>query len=133
MSGQGLERDTMGRIIKFRDTKIPYEERDGLYYPLITTEEKQMDVGKYGYLWMEFMKVAHPDRYKSLKRFCRLREKASELNEEAYAMLEAIEAKYLKSHKPSNSSSTMEMWQIREQARQIAEEEILTEIVNRFH
>lgn len=110
-----------------------YEEKDGIFYPLISAEEEQIDVGKYGYLWMEYMKLEYPQRYLSLKRCCRLREKAAEINEEAYKLLDNITDRYLQSHKPKNPTSTMEMWRIREQAKMMAEEIILAEIINQFH
>ena len=112
---------------------VQYEERDGIFYPLISADEEQIDVGKYGYLWMEYMKLEYPQRYLSLKRCCRLREKEAEINEEAYKLLDNITDRYLQSHKPKNTTSTMEVWRIREQAKMMAEEIIFAEIVNQFH
>lgn len=109
-----------------------HEERDGILYPLISMEEEHIDVGKYGLLWMEYMKSEYLQRYVSLKRCCRLREKASEVNEEVYRILDEITDKYLKC-KVEHSDSTMEMWKLREQARMMAEEIIFAEIVNQFH
>lgn len=43
-------------------------------------------------------------------------------------MLERIEIKYLAKHKPVNPASTMEMWKLWEQARIVAEEEVLAAI-----
>lgn len=42
-----------------------YEERDGILYPLISMEEDHVDVGKYGLLWMEYMKSEYLQRLKS--------------------------------------------------------------------
>lgn len=109
-----------------------YEERDGIFYPLISMEEEHVDVGKYGLLWMDYMKSEYPQRYVSLKRCCRLREKAAEVNEEAYRILDEITNKYLKG-KVEHSDFTMEMWKLREQARMMAEEIIFAEIANQFH
>lgn len=120
-------------VTMFEQLGIRYEERDGIFYPLVSMEEEQVDVGKYGYLWMEYMKIEYPQRYLSLRRFCRLREKAAEVNEEAYKLLDNITDRYLQSHKPKNPNSTMEMWRLREQAKMMAEEIILAEIVNQFH
>lgn len=117
----------------FEESGITCEEEDGLFYPDISTETEDVNVGKYGLLWMEYMKENAPDRYKSLLRFGRLKEKASEVNEEAYEMLESIENKYLEKHKPANPSSTMEMWKLREQARMVAEEEVLSAIVYHYY
>ena len=79
------------------------------------------------------MKLEYPQRYLSLKRYSRLREKAAEINEEAYKLLDNITDRYLQSHNPKNPTSMMEMWRIREQAKMIAEEIIFAEIVNQFH
>ena len=121
------------QLTLFEKLGVQYEEKDGIFYPLISAEEEQIDVGKYGYLWTEYMKLEYPQRYLSLKRFSRLREKAAEINEEAYKLLDNITDRYLQSHNPKNPTSTMEMWRIREQAKKIAEEMILAEIVNQFH
>ena len=92
-----------------------------------------VNVGKYGLLWMEYMKENAPDRYRNLLRFGRIKKKALEVNEEAYEMLESIEFKYLAKHKPVNSASTMEMWKLREQARLVAEEEVLLTDVYHYY
>ena len=88
----------------FEKLGVQYEERDGIFYPIISAEEEQIDVGKYGYLWMKYMKLEYPQRYLSFKRCCRLREKAAEINEEAYKLLDNITDRYLQSHKPKNPS-----------------------------
>jgi hypothetical protein len=59
--------------------------------------------------------------------------KAQEVNEEAYEMLDRIMNQYLSKHKPKDKHSTMEMWKIREQAKQLAEEVIYGEIVYKYH
>ena len=117
----------------FEESGITYEEKDGLFYPNISTETEDANVGKYGLMWMEYMKENALDRYRSLLRFGRLKKKASEVNEEAYEMLENIENKYLEKHKPVNPSSTMEIWKLREQARMVAEEEVLLTVVYHYY
>lgn len=62
-----------------------------------------------------------------------LRVKAAEVNEEVMDVLDTMVQAYLKKHKSKNPNSTMEMWQLREQARAIAVEFILEDIVYRFH
>ena len=114
------------QLTLFEKLGVQYEEKDGIFYPLISAEEEQIDVGEY-------MKLEYPQRYLSLKRYSRLREKAAEINEEAYKLLDNITDRYLQSHNPKNPTSTMEMWRIREQAKMIAEEIIFAEIVNQFH
>ena len=112
-----------------------YFEKDGLLYPNLSMEQEpeQITVGKYGLLWTSYMKETYPDRYRHHIRMGQLYSKAAEVNEEAYEMLDSISEKYLKKHKPVNSNSMMEMWKLREQAKQIAEEEVYETVVYRFH
>ncbi len=119
----------------FETMGIEYEEKDGLLYPIFeeASTEEVMHIGKYGDLWMEYMKENHPDRYYHLFRFGKLMKKAEEVNEEAYEMLDSIVVKYLEKHPPIDPNSTMDMWQTREQAKMMAEEMIFHDIVNQFH
>ncbi|MBQ6812509.1 MAG: TnpV protein [Agathobacter sp.] len=111
-----------------------YTEIEGIFYPnLVVKPEKNVIVGKYGSIWMHYIKEHYPMRYVELSSVGELRQKASEVNEEAMDMLDTIVQAYLKKHKPKNPNSTMEMWQLREQARAIAEESVLEDIVYKFH
>ena len=111
-----------------------YTEVDGVLYPnIVVSEEANVWVGKYGLLWMDYMKSNHADRYRHHIRMGNLNSKAFEVNEEAYEMLERIANRYLVKHKPQNSASTMEMWRLWEQAKQMAEEVVLSDIVRQYH
>ena len=141
-SSQDKDNGEEGKVIIMNEEKslfdsmgVRYEEREGLFYPVIAATEIQepIHVGKYGHLWMNFMKENHTDRYRHLYRSGKLMEKAGEVDEEAYQMLDSVTEKYLKSHPPKDSSSTMEMWRLREEAKRIAEEIIFQDIVNQFH
>ena len=112
-----------------------YFEKDGLLYPNLSMEQEpeQITVGKYGLLWTSYMKETYPDRYRHHIRMGQLYSKAAEVNEEAYEILDSISEKYLKKHKLVNSNSMMEMWKLREQAKQIAEEAVYETVVYRFH
>ncbi len=141
-SNQDKNNGEEGQVIIMNEEKtlfdsmgVLYEEREGLFYPVIAETEIQepIHVGKYGHLWMNFMKENHPDRYRHLFRFGKLMAKATEVDEEAYQMLDSMTEQYLKSHPLKYSSSTMEMWRLQEEAKQIAEEVIFQDIVNQFH
>lgn len=119
-----------------------YTEVNGILYPNISVEAKEpntdsaitsTDIGKYGHLWISYMKENHPDRYRYHLRTNQLHVKAKEVNEEAYEMLDMVVEKYLAKHKPKDTHSTMEMWKSREQAKQLAEEVIYGEIVYKYH
>ena len=112
-----------------------YTEKDGLYYPNLSVgqRQEQIKVGKYGLLWISYMKENHPDRYRHHIRMGQLQSKAAEVNEEAYQMLDTITNQYLMKHKLVNRASTMEMWKLREQAKQTAEEEVYETVIYRFY
>lgn len=77
---------------------VEFEERDGLFYPLVNGSvgtAKTKDIGKYGHLWINFMKEAYPKRCRSLVRFGMLEEKALTVNEDAYELLCVMEEKLL--------------------------------------
>ena len=141
-----------GRRVKIMSNEISlfeklggtYIEVDGILYPNIGMDDTDTksdtasvvaaaDIGKYGHLWICYMKENHPDRYRHHIRLGQLLIRAKEVNEEAYEMLDRIVEKYLVKHKPKDAHSTMEMWKIREQAKQLAEEVIYGEIVYKYH
>lgn len=120
----------------FEKLGIEYKECDGYFYPVLSVSEESVNhvsVGKYGRMWIAFMKSGHPDRYRSLVRFGRLQEKAAKVDEEAYELLECIESKWLNRHKPKNGNSFVEMYRLRMQARMMAEEVVLHQVVRKFH
>ena len=116
-----------------------YRIEDGILYPNISSGSEEglsvpiTDIGKYGLIWISYMKENHMERYRHHIRMGQLQNKAKEVNEEAYEMLDRIMSQFLASHKPKDSNSTMEMWKLREQAKQLAEEVIYGEIVYQYH
>lgn len=111
-----------------------YIEKDGLLYPVIdeyTIKSANVWAGKYGHMWMEYMKEKYPERYRNLFHRGALEVKASEINAEAYGLLDTISEQYIKGEIPECCYSTMDMWKLREQARQMAEEVVLQEVVFR--
>ena len=119
----------------FEALGIEYEEREeGLLYPILDEQEdEQIDVGKYGYIWIQYMQENHNRAYRKLVREGKVNLTAAKINEEAYEMLNTIVEKYLRNHKPKNSYSTMEMWKLRQQAQMQAEEVVLASVVyNRY-
>ena len=119
----------------FEKLGVKYIEKDGIFYPLIALcgEEKNTDVGKYGHMWINYIWTECPQRYRSLVRFGELHDKAAEVIEVAYELLEDIENEWLRKHKPKQSNSFVEMYLLRTQARMIAEEVVLHDVVNCFH
>ncbi len=141
MAAVGAEQDKGMEVVAMSRELSTYEamggtytEVDGVLYPNIkVSEEVDVWAGKYGLLWIDYMKSNHAERYRYHIRMGTLNSKAFEVNEEAYEMLEGIMNQYLARHKPQNSASTMEMWRLREQAKQMAEEVVLNDIVRQYH
>ena len=141
MAAVGVEQDKGMEVVAMsRELSIyeamggTYTEVDGVLYPnIVVSEEANVWVGKYGLLWMDYMKSNHADRYRHHILMGTLNTKALEVNEEAYEMLEGIVNQYLVKHKPQNSASTMEIWSLRQQAKQMAEEVVLSDIVRQYH
>ena len=119
----------------FEKLGVPYREKDGIFYPLINVEikEESADIGKYGRLWMKYIQSEYPQRYRSLVRFGELHSKAVEVNAVAYELLGDIENEWLMKHKPKDKKSFMEIYRLRTQARLVAEEVVLHDVVNCFH
>lgn len=119
----------------FEKLGVRYREQDGILYPLITVEikEENADIGKYGQLWMKYIQSEYPQRYRSLVRFGELHSKAVEVNEVAYELLEDIENEWLMKHKLKDKKSFMEIYRLRTQAKLVAEEVVLHDVVNCFH
>lgn len=84
-------------------------------------------------MWIDYIRTEYPQRYKSLVRFSELHDKAAEVNDVAYELLEDIEKEWMSEHKPKQANSLVEMYRLRTQARMIAEEVVLHDVVNSFH
>ena len=115
---------------------LTYREENGIYYPDLQQREGEgnpRNLGKYGMLAARYLRENEPERYRTLMRFGKLTEKMREVDEEANDLLDLLMKKYLKSHKPKDPRSTMEMWRIREQGMMQAEEIVLNQIVYANH
>ena len=114
---------------------IPYVEKDGILYPLLTipVDMELSSVGKYGLLWLSYMKENHKGRFCTLTRLGCANRTAHKVNEEAYEMLDVIMNQHMGKHPHVSPGSTMEMWMLREQAKMVAEETVLMDIVYQYH
>ena len=84
-------------------------------------------------MWIEHIKIIYPQRYRSLVRFGELKARAEMVNETAYELLEDIEVRWLDKHRPKNANSFVEQLHLRNQARMMAEEVVLHDVVRQFH
>ena len=98
-----------------------------------TKQDYIIQSGKYGHMWIDYIRTEYPQRYRSLVRFGELHDKAAEVNDVAYELREDIEKEWLSEHKSKQANSFVEMYRLRTQARMIAEEVVLHDVVNCFH
>lgn len=101
-------------------------------YMLVQTLEKMQadtDIGKYGRMWLRYMIENKPSEYRHMARMGQLRKQAEAVNEEAYERLDNIEAAWLKKHMTGKRKTFMEQLYLRNQARAMAEEIVINEIV----
>lgn len=113
-----------------------HEGTDGIFYPdleMPETEASMTSLGRFAIRAAEYLRENHKDRYRTLVRFGNLAGKMQEVEEEADRMIELLEADYLKNNPPKDPGSMMEMWHLREQARMLAEEVVMADIVMKFH
>lgn len=109
---------------------------DGMQYPSLKMPEEGTSIaslGRFAVRAAEYLKENHKGRYRMLARFGMLAEKMGEVEKEADRMMEILEKNYLENNPPQNPESTMEMWNLREQARRQAEEIVMAEIVMKYH
>ena len=87
---KGMEVVAMSREIStYEAMGGTYTEVDGVLYPnIVVLEEADVWAGKYGLLWIDYMKTNHTDRYRHHIRMGTLNSKAFEVNEEVYELLE---------------------------------------------
>lgn len=124
----------MNKKTVFERLNVKYEEKGGFLCPLIKQEvDQECHVGRYGLLWMKYIRSEYPKRYTSLLRFGELKSKAAEVNEVAYDLLDDIEREWLNKHKPKNRNSFQEIYQLRTEARTIAEEVVMHDVVHCYH
>ena len=119
------------------ETMLTYHEgADGMLYPdleLPVEEVSMAELGRFALRAAEYLRENHKDRYKTLVRLGMLGVTMQEVEAEAYSMMELLETDYLKKNPPRDPQSTMEMWQLRNQARMQAEETVMSQIVMKFH
>ena len=105
----------------------------GFVCPLIEKKTRNHDIGKYGHLWMRYIKKEYPKRYASLVRFGELESKAIEVNGVACELFEELEREWMQCHKTQNITSITERRQLKNVARMIAEEAVIHDVVKCYH
>ena len=99
----------------------------------LLNSRERVDVGKYGSLWMQYIQKEYPKRYDSLLRFGDLESKAIEVDEVARDLFDDIEREWIKSHRPKKWNSFIDVYQLRIEARMLAEEVVMHDVVSCYH
>lgn len=116
----------------FEELDVEYKDVDGILYSLLSVDEAEYnfaDIGKYGRMWLRYMEGNKPSEYRHMARMGQLRKRAEAVNEEVYERLDNIEAAWLKKHMTCKKKTFMEQLHLRNQARTMAEEIVINEIV----
>ena len=116
----------------FEELGVEYKELYGILYPLVSHDEPEYnhaDIGKYGRMWLRYMEENELSEYRHMARMGQLKKQAEAINEEAYERLDNIEAAWLKKHMIGKKKTFMEQLHLRNQARTMAEEIVINEIV----
>ena len=116
----------------FEELDVEYKDVDGILYSLLSVDEAEYnfaDIGKYGRMWLRYMEGNKPSEYRHMARMGQLRKRAEAVNEEVYERLDNNEAAWLKKHMTGKKKTSMEQLHLRNQARTMAEEIVINEIV----
>ena len=110
--------------------EFEYTEIDGLLYPNIEIGGKdELDnLGKYGLLRLEYLYERKPGMYRELLLTGKLAEHCASIDKTAFELAERIRADYLRKH-PMPEDDTMERIHLSEQAQEIADEIVTTQII----
>ena len=106
-----------------------YEEKGGLLYPVVKVEGMEKPLGKYGEMAMKYLIEEAPNRYDFLLATGELMKIFHEVDQEAMDKLDLLMEQILKEKPLTDPSNTILSWQEREQAKSIAEEIVLKEVV----
>lgn len=80
--------------------EFEYTEIDGLLYPNIEIDGKAefADLGKYGWLRLNYLHEQKPGMYRELLLTGKLAEHCSKIDKSAFKMAERVRNNYLKAH-----------------------------------
>ncbi len=109
------------------------EGQDGMLYPDIKISENekydQMEAGKFGRMWKEYMMEQHPHRLSELIAEGRINEMIVNLDTEAENRKETLIQQLLKAQPMPKTEDTLERASHLEMIYQTADEIILNEVV----
>ena len=113
-------------------SEITYTEKDGILYPNIKISEDEQEyeqLGKYGRMTERYLKEHNSVKYQSLLLDGYLTKYLHQIDKQATDMLFLLEKQYIETHPLPADGNFMETWQIRQRARDFAEEIIISELI----
>lgn len=110
--------------------EFEYTEIDGLLYPNIEIDGKAelADLGRYGWLRLNYLCELKPGMYRELLLTGKLAEHCASIDKTAFELAERIRADYLRKH-PMPEDDTMERIRLSEQAQEIADKIVTAQII----
>lgn len=107
--------------------KISYTNINGALYPnLQISKDKEADkrpIGKYGQMYLNYLKDEHPERYAELRMSGELMPLIHKVNDETHEQIKDLSGKLLKQY--PNTSDTMQKFRQHNTCQAMAEEIIL--------
>ncbi len=101
--------------------------------PVLTVENQNTEIGKYGRMALRFLKETHPHRYNFLRSEGILMQKMKEVNEESHLRMKVIQEEISKAKSKEmimiDPMNFYENYKHKEMIRTWAEEIVLKEIV----
>ena len=111
-------------------SEIKYVRKGDHYYPEIDFGiEENVELRKFGRLRYKYLKENKPYLFSRLLLEGELMKHVIEIEELAYERFQRIQTEYLKQHLLSIDGNFMESYKIRQEARDIANEIVLKELI----
>ena len=101
----------------------------GMQYPEIEIKHLDKVLGKYGMMRGRYLKENKPDVYHLMLIDDKLLSYLDEINEQAHSLIECLEQKYFETHPLPTNGDFLATYNIRKQAREYAEEIVLSELI----
>jgi len=111
--------------------KISYTNINGALYPnLQISKDKEADkrpIGKYGQMYLNYLKDEHPERYTELRMSGELMPLVHKVSDETHEQVKELSCKLMKQYPSTNS--TMQKFKQRNACQMMAEEIILKDFL----
>ena len=111
-------------------SEIKYVKKGDYYYPDIDFGvDENVELRKFGKLRYKYLKENKPNLFTMLLSEGELMRHVIEIEKQAYKRFERIQKEYLKQHPLPIDGNFMESYKVRQEARDIANETVLKELV----